>query len=168
MSSEPKASYRIPKIPVRVEINLGGRGIRPIEIYVAEHLARAFRRQHVADLLAGPEAFLPARDLGDDRFAMFNKAVAIWIRIPLASGSLPVEESSVALTDELFEQQHPVEIELASGERLCGDLMYSLPAERARPVDYLNEVHRFCRLWTSDYLYLVNKDSVVWIVEGGS
>ena len=165
MSIEPRSSYRIPKIPVRVEINLGPRGIRPVEIYVAEHVADAFRRQHVADLLAGAEAFLPARDIDADRFAMFNKAVAVWIRIPLTDGSLPVEESSVALTDELFEQQHAVEIELASGESLTGDLMYSLPSDRARPVDYLNQLQRFCRLWTPDYLYLVNKDSVIRVVE---
>lgn len=153
---------------MRVEINLGSPGVRPVEIYVAEHVAHAYRRQHVADLLAGPEAFLPARDIDDDQFAMFNKSVAIWIRIPLAGGSLPVEESSVALTDELFEQQHPVEIELAGGERLSGDLMYSLPPDRARPVDYLNEVQRFCRLWTVDHLYLINKQSVVRVIEVAS
>ena len=161
------SNYRIPKIPVRVEIKVGGHGICPVEIYVAEHVARGFRRQHVADLLAGPEGFLPARDIESDRFAIFSKSVSRWIRIPLASGTLPVEESS-ELADELFEQQQPVEVELDDGESLSGDLLYSLPSDRARPVDYLNQAERFCRLWTSDYLYLVNKDFIVRVNEVGS
>lgn len=168
MSSETNTSYRIPKIPVRVEIHMGGRGIRPVEVYVAEHLARGYRRQHVADLLAGPEGFLPARDIDGDRYALFNKAVARWIRIPLSGGSLPVEESSVALTDELFEQQHPIAIELDDGETLAGDLLYSLPIDRARPVDYLNQTERFCRLWTTDHLYLINKRFIVRVDEVAS
>lgn len=168
MSAETSTTYRIPKIPVRVEINLGGRGICPIEIYVAEHVARAFRRQHVADLLASPETFLPARDIEDDRFAIFSKAVARWIRVPLSGGNLPVEESSAELADELFEQKQPVEIELDSGESLAGDLLYSLPSDRARPVDYLNQVERFCRLWTGEHLYLVNKSFIVRVKEVAS
>lgn len=163
--SEASSTYRIPKIPVRVEINLGNRGVCPIEIYVAEHVARGFRRQHVADLLAGPEGFLPARDINEDRFAIFGKAVARWIRIPLSAGSLPVEESSGALTDELFEQQYPVDIELDDGESLTGDLLYSLPSDRARPADYLNLPDRFCRLWTNDHLYLINKTFVLRVKE---
>lgn len=164
MSASDPPTYRIPKIPVTVEVNLGTPGIRRVEIFVAEHVADAFRRQHVADLLASPERFLPAREPGAANASLFNKAVAVWIRIPTSEGGLPVEESSAEL-EELFEQQHPVEVELASGEVVRGDLLYSLPSDRSRVADYLNRGDRFFRLWTTDFLYLVNKDHVVRVQE---
>lgn len=159
-----KTSYRIPKIPVAVEINLGEGEIRWVEVFVAEHLDRSFRPQHVADLLASPQPFLPARQVGEERTALFHKDVAVWIRIATAAGALPVEESAGGL-DELFEHKRAVTVELSTGESIAGDLLYSLPNDRARVIDYLNQESRFFRLFGAEYLYLVNKDRVVQVIE---
>jgi len=154
---------RIPKIAVTVELNLDGKEVRQLEVFVAEHLAHSYRRQHVADLLASSEQFHPARDPADKSWALFNKAVAVWFRVPLTDGNLPVEESEVA--QELFDKQHRVVVEMTTGERLEGELLYSLPRERSRPVDYLNDCGRFFRLWTTTHLYLVNTGYVIRLSE---
>jgi len=159
--SEP--DLRIPKIPVTVELNLDGKEIRRVEVFVAEHLADSYRRQHVADLLASAEQWHPAHDIALDSFALFNKAIAVWIRVPLTDGNLPVEETD--LTDELFDNRHAVTVVMTTGESLEGELLYSLPKERSRPVDYLNQSGRFFRLWTATHLYLVNTGYVIRVAD---
>ncbi len=165
MSTHERLDLCIPKIPVAVELSLDGGAVRHVEIFVAEHLDDGYRRQHVADLLATAEQFHPARDRADNSWALFNKAITVWIRIPLTGGSLPVEEVEPGAAEELFNNQSRVSVEMKTGEVLSGDLLYSLPPDRSRAVDYLNSSERFFRLWTPEYLYLVNTAYVIRLVE---
>lgn len=158
---------RLPKFPVAVELSLAGRGPLAVEVFVAEHLATNYRRQHVIDLLENDTAFLPARQVEGDRFLVFNKAAVVWVGIPLASGQLPVEESAEATETELYDTQREVEVELSTGASLRGNVLYSLPPESARVADYLNQPGRFMRLWTGDQVYLINKAYVLSVAELG-
>jgi hypothetical protein len=156
---------RLPKFPVVVELSLAGRGPISVEVFVAEHQATDYRRQHVLDLLESDTAFLPARQVDGDRFLVFNKAAAVWVGFPLTSGELPVEEAAEAPETELYESQHEVEVELSTGASLRGNVLYSLPPESARVADYLNQPGRFMRLWTVDRVYLINKAYVLSVAE---
>lgn len=156
---------RLPKFPVAVELSLAGRGPLAVELFMAEHLATHFRRQHVLDLLESDVAFLPARDVESDRLLVFNKDAAVWVGIPLEAGELPVEESAEAPETELYETQQEIEVELSTGASLRGSVLYSLPPERARVADYLNRPGRFVRVWTAERFYLINKAYVLSVAE---
>jgi hypothetical protein len=158
---------RLPKFPVAIELSLAGRGPQAVEVFVAQHLATDFRRQHVVDLLESDTAFLPARQVDGHRFLVFNKAAVVWVGIPLAAGELPVEEAAEAPETELYESQREIEVELSTGATLRGSVLYSLPPQSARLADYLNQPGRFIRLWTVDRVYLINKAFVLSVAELG-
>lgn len=146
---------RIPKQTVLVDLALAGAEPRPVEILLAEQLAREFRRQHVLDLLEEPVSFFPARDSASGAWEIVNKRWLLWIR--LGSG----EE----VDEELFDVAKKIRVDLQGGAPLEGELLHS--EESARVSDYLNLPGRFFRLWEGEHLYLVNKSFVLRIVETG-
>jgi hypothetical protein len=163
-------ALKVPTIAVRVELLLHGGPpvMRAVELFVAEHLADQYRRQHVTDLLEAAAAFVPVRSAGEGVVELLNKEAVIWVRVPLHAGEPPVEEKlDPASADvELFDEMHAVRVELASAEPLGGDILYSpTAAGHGRVVDYLNEPGRMFRLWTAEHLYLINKRFVVRVVE---
>ncbi|MEO8349236.1 MAG: hypothetical protein ABI610_10015, partial [Acidobacteriota bacterium] len=48
---------------------------------------------------------------------------------------------------------------------LEGEILYSAPEGSARVVDVMNRRERFFRVWSGDRVFLVNKDSVLRLVE---
>jgi|SRR5579883_2836771 len=153
---------RIPKHAVVVELRLEGREARKVELYLAEHRDRSWRRQDVLDLLEHPPEFLPARDVADQARVLFNKATVVWIGVPRAAQAADEAPGGAAPDPEpLYEQKRAVRLELLGGVALDGKLLYSAPPERARVSDHLNGPGRFLRLHTDEQLYLVNKAFVV-------
>jgi len=152
---------RIRKQAVAVELALAGGEPRRVQVFVAEHRANEYRRQDVLDLLEHVQAFLPARDPATGRGEIFNKDALLWIALPLSPfGSEPESEA-----EELFEFRRPARVDFLGGQSISGELLYSAPAESTRLVDYVNEPGRFVRLWTKDFLYLINKAFVLRLVE---
>jgi hypothetical protein len=152
---------RVRQQNVPVELALADSVPRPVEIFLDEHQAHAFRRQHILDLLEGEAAFLPARDSATGVWEIFNKAALIWIRVPLE----PLGQGGAESSDELFDFQSRVRVELRGGPPIDGDLLYSAPEEASRAVDYLNAAGRFFRLWDTHHLYLVNRSFVLRVIE---
>jgi hypothetical protein len=152
---------RVRKQNVPVDLALADSQPRSVEIFLAEHQAHEFRRQHVFDLLEHDAAFLPARDFASGQWEIFNKDSVLWIRIP--RGSLGEGEEA----EELFDLEKKVRVELRGGEPLEGELLYSMPEASTRVIDYLNQEGRFFRLWQADLLYLVNKAFVSRVAELG-
>jgi hypothetical protein len=152
---------RVRKDPLEVELALVGRAPRQVEIYLAEHGAHDFVRQRVLDLIEKVDAFLPACDVESGQWETFNARSIVWIGI--SRPTVDVEGSA----DELFEHRRDVHVSLAGGESLRGEVLYSAPDGESRLVDYLNRRDRFFRLWNGDRVFLVNKESVVRIVENG-
>jgi hypothetical protein len=153
---------RIRKQAVLVDLALAGSEARQAEVFLAEHEAHEFRRQHVIDLLQSMRGFLPARDWETGLWELFNKDVLMWIRVPLAP--LGGEEAESG-DDELFDFRKNVRVDLMGGSPLQGELLYSAPDEYTRTADYLNLEGRFFHLWQEGHLYLVNKSFVQRIVE---
>ena len=151
---------RIPKMAVAVELALAGGEPRRVEIFVAEQRDHDFRRQDVLNLLERVQAFLPARDVATGNGEIFNKDAVLWIALPV-----PALESETSEPAELFEFRRPVRVSLLGGRTITGEILYSAPAESTRLVDFLNETGRFLRLWTKDFLYLINKACVLRLTD---
>jgi hypothetical protein len=139
--------------------------VRRYEVFVAPHQEHAYRRQHVIDLLEIHDGFVPARDVAEDRWVLTNKATVVWAALALTDGALPLEEEAETYEQQLYDVQVMVTVELLMHPAIEGQILYSPPADHARVVDYLNQPRRFFRLWTSDRLYLVNKDHVIRVHE---
>ena len=159
--TDPAGPLRIRKQAVAVELALAAGEPRRVEVFVAEHRHNEFRRQDVLDLLEHVQAFLPARDAASGRWEIFNKDALLWIGVPVA----PFGSEPAAAPEELFEFRRPLRVDLMGERSLSGELLYSAPAESTRVVDYVNEPGRFLRLWTRDFLYLINKAFVLRLVE---
>jgi hypothetical protein len=91
----------------------------------------------------------------------FNARAVVWI------GMSRLSDDAAGAGDELYEHRKFVRVALADGGALEGEILYSAPDDEARLVDYLNRPDRFLRLWDGDRFFLVNKESVVRIVENG-
>jgi len=159
--TEQSGPLRIRKNAVTVELALAAGEPRRVEVFVAEHRDKEFRRQDVLNLLEHMQAFLPARDAATRRGEIFNKDAVLWIALPLS----PAGTEPASAAEELFEFRRPVRVDFLAGQSISGEVLYSAPAESTRLVDYVNEPGRFLRVWTKDFLYLINKAFVLRVVE---
>ena len=158
--AEPRP-LRVPKNPLEVELALQGARPRRVEIFLAEHGSHDFNRQKVLELLDEADSFLPVRDLETGRWESFNSRAIVWIG--MSASSIGAEGSA----DELFEHRRSIRVELASGDWLHGEVLYSASDSGPRLVDHLNRSERYFRLWRGDRVLLVNKDRVLTVVENG-
>jgi hypothetical protein len=150
---------RVPKQRVEVEVAFPSRAPETVEIFLAEHQARAFRRQDVLDLLEREHAFLPAQDKATGAWILFNKDAVLWVAIPFAVGDAEAE------ADELYDQRRVVRVELVGGATLEGEILYTAPAGHSRLADHLSLPGRFFRLWSEGRVTLVNKAFVLRVLE---
>ena len=162
-------ALKLPMIAVRVDLMLRGGTARSVELFVAEHRAREYRRQLVTDLLTAPGAFVPVRMGGaSGGIELLSKAALVWVRVPQTGGEPPVEETADPSSPnvDLFDEVHSVRVDLAGAGALHGDILYSAAiAGHRRVIDYLNQPGLLLRLWTTEHLYLVNKQFVDLVVE---
>ncbi|MDQ5858265.1 MAG: hypothetical protein M3542_08330 [Acidobacteriota bacterium] len=150
---------RIRKETIEVELVLAGDPPRRVKLFLAEHGSHGFDRQRVLDLLEQPGSFLPACDLETGNWESFNSRSVVWIA--MSRSSADAEGSGT----DLYDRRKLVRVALAAGGSLEGDLLYCAPEEAARVVDVMNRRERFLRLWSGDRVFLVNKDSVLRVVE---
>jgi hypothetical protein len=155
------AQLRIRKEPLSVELMLAGDLPRRVELFLAEHGSHDFNRQRVLDLLEEVDSFLPVRDLETGERESFNSRAVVWIG--MSGASIDAEGSS----DELFEHRRSVRVSLVGGASLEGEVLYSAPDGGSRLVDHLNRKERFFRLWNGERVFLVNKGSVLRVVDCG-
>jgi len=150
---------RVRKEPIEVELLLAGEPPRRVELFLAEHGSRGFDRQSVLDLLEQSEGFLPACDRETGNWESFNSRSVTWI------GMSRIATDTDESANELYDRRKMVRVEFAGLRFLEGELLYSAPEESARVVDLMNRGERFLRLWSGDRVYLVNKASVLRVVE---
>lgn len=173
------SELRLPTLAVAVDLARAGRAPERVELFVADALGRS-RSQlagEIATMLDGEPAFVPVRELdtsAEPRVAALNKQAILWIAISLRDvGAGPVSDSVPEAVDAfepseiltLFDHRHDVRVELDTGVVVEGHVLYSSPADRPRLTDHLNASLRFLRVWTSDALYLVNKQHIVRVLE---
>lgn len=97
--------------------------------------------------------FVPVRMA--ERVELLNLA---WIAYVACPGRLP----EVADREEVGFRHERVELDLAGGARLAGELIYALPPGHARVSDLLNAAgERFLLLITADETLFVNRTAIV-------
>ena len=149
-------------VPARLALR-GSSSALAAELFVADvpRAARSILLDDVADLLDDRADFVPARV--DERVRLYSKHAIAWLAVPRRDEIEFDDSPSEVIV--LYDRQHKVKIELASGAALTGVLFDSSPSDRPRVVDHLNNAGRFVRLWTSDEHILVNKVEIVGVSE---
>ena len=150
---------QVPKQTIEVDLALAGAAPRRVELFLAEHGPHDFERQHVLELLDQVGSFIPIRDIGTGEWESFNSRAVVWVAI--SGPSVDVEGSG----DELFEHRRSVRVQLAGGEWLEGEVLYSAPDLGGRLVDHLNRHEPYFRLWKAEQVFLVNKLWVLRVLE---
>jgi hypothetical protein len=164
---ERKDELRLPTVAVPVKLTLVSRRVLEAELFVVD-AARTNRSQLLDDLAAmldEPASFVPVRSGGGVR--LYAKHAISWIDVPSPDDG-DADKDFVDIPSEvitLYDRQHRVEVELATGERLAGTFFDSSPSDRPRVVDHLNRAVRFVRLWTIEDHYLINKDQILQVSE---
>ncbi len=165
---ERKPELRLPTVAVPVRLALVGRDAVAAELFVAD-VARPGRSQlhdDLAAILDEAASFMPVRC--GERVRLYAKSSIAWVCVVRHDGEDSAEAEFVDIPSEvitLYDRQHHVVVELASGGSLSGSLFDSSPSDRPRVVDHLNGAGRFLRLWTPDDHYLINKDQILHVSE---
>jgi hypothetical protein len=146
--------YKIPKVETRVWILLDdGRTLEGCLFTAA--IGPGGGPETVLDRLNDrSEDFLPLAADGD-RF-LINKSGIISVQVPGGEGVIGAEEAEAA-------REVPVRISLIGGMSLLGRFVITMPAERARVLDYLNAAPRFVPLLGEGMTTLVQKRFVVTV-----
>jgi hypothetical protein len=112
------------------------------------------RPETVGDRLNDPETrFVPVRV--EERVELLHLA---WIAYVACPGELP----EVAEREAVGCRRERVELELAGGARLAGELLYALPPGHARVSDLLNTAgERFLLLLAAGETLFVNRAAIV-------
>jgi hypothetical protein len=104
------------------------------------------------DLLNRSERFF-AVTLADDDLLLLAKSHVLFVRLPPHPAFVDPERESAA-------RRLGLEVELADGSRLEGVVIFEMPPDRPRVLDYLNAAPRFFALWTPDAVHLLNRGHV--------
>lgn len=149
---------RLPTVAVPVRLAMVGATPVDADLFVPDvtRQSRGTLIDDVAAMLDEPEGWLPARR-GTEVRLVAKHAIA-WIAMTRRDPDRDAHDFSSEEPSEvtkLYDQQFPVEVELASGARVRGTLLDSAPADRSRVIDHLNTARRFVRLWTHDEQYFI-------------
>lgn len=158
---------RLPTIAVPVRLAMIGAAPVDAALFVPDvpRPGRGRLIDDVAAMLDEPAGWLPARR-GTEVRLVAKHAIA-WVSMTRrdpnrGANDFATEEPSEVTT--LYDQQFPVEVELASGDRMRGTLLDSAPADRSRVIDHLNAARRFVRLWTPDEQYLISTVQILAVL----
>ncbi len=151
-------TLKLPTAAVEVELALADGAIVPAQLFVPERARRGRALAlELAELLDAGSAFVPARDAGG-HVVLYAKRALVYVKIAL---------DPEGADDVLYDQRHDVEVVLAHGPTLIGQILYTSPADRLRVIDHLNQPSAFLRLWTAASLYVIGKPHVLRVREIG-
>ena len=104
------------------------------------------------DMLNREERFF-AVSLDDGHPVLLAKAHVVFLKLPPQPLIADPDRASAAKSMEMA-------IELVTGLVIQGAITAELPAERARPIDFLNVALAFFTLWSADAVHLINRAHV--------
>jgi hypothetical protein len=139
-------------VPLRI-VGLDGRAVEA-GVFLRAGAERAEARERLDHKLNDPElVFLPVK-LG----AKIELVHLAWVAYFACAGRPP----EVAAREEVGAQRERVELELAFGELVEGELLYTLPSGHARVSDLLNDpAERFLLLLAERETLFVHRAAIV-------
>lgn len=155
------SEWRMLKLAIGVELKRAGRDPERAELFIDNVAGASAIAGEVAALLESDTQFVPVREPdapGGSQVALVGKRAIAWVAVPLVRTD---DDDTLAL----FDHQHEVRVELDITEPIFGRVLYSSPADRPRLIDHLNLGVHFVRVWTTEVLYLINKQHIVRVVE---
>ncbi len=160
-----KDELRLPTFTVAVRLALVGHEPTGAELFLSEEpRGRSEMIDMLGELLDQATAFVPVKSARGVQ--LLAKHAIAWLAVPREELSPEHEFDDVpSEVMTLYDRQHHVLVEMATGAKLEGMLFDSAPADRPRVIDHLNSVCKFVRLWTSDEHYLVHKDHILHVTE---
>ena len=133
---------------VRVEVPLTDRRILRGDIHLHSGAKHHSGPETPADLFNRPENFF-ALVLEGEQPLFIAKRHVLYIQLPPQPAIDDPDRASAAMRIEL-------EIEMADGSLHEGVVMYELPPDRPRALDFLNNAPPFFSLWAPDGVRVVN------------
>ena len=144
-------SLRVPQREVHAELRLHGGETRSGLLFVPAAGPDGGPGRLTDRLNDSHEAFLALKEAGAGTLVSKQRIVRV---------SLAASEREVEVKDQ--ESRIPALVQLADGTRVEGEVLYAMPADRSRLIDYLNSAPRFIQLIESrvdgDRLVLINRD----------
>lgn len=143
---------RVPKWQTPVEIALSDGTRSTYDLFLAERIAEANRPEHVSDLLATSDLFLPVLDPANGTVAFIRKASIAWAR---------VSRDFEPISDEELPLRQQVQLSLSGAQTVTGNLAWTVRPGGNRLQDALNWHEAWMRLVEPGAVVLVNKNHVL-------
>jgi hypothetical protein len=149
-----ESNLSVPKSQVRISL------ASPVEtvegfVFVAEFSEHTRGAERVGEILNHPSAFLPVRDLRDDRIYLYNKASIVVLTV------LEPNRREWEIEELEFSPAEKVDITLANGETLSGITYLDPRREQSRVSDLLNRPDSFVVLVREEGVTYVSKRFIV-------
>jgi hypothetical protein len=149
-----ESNLSVPKSQVRVSL------ASPVEtvegyVFVAEFSEHTRGAERVGEILNHTAAFLPVRDLRDDRIYLYNKASIVALTV------LEPDRREWEIEELEFSPAEKVDITLANGETLSGITYLDPRREKSRVSDLLNRPESFVVLVREEGVTYVAKRYIV-------
>jgi hypothetical protein len=155
--------FRIPRLRVPAQVTLLGRQVRHVQLFLGERAESHSGHERPSDVLESGIDFLPALDR--DEVVFLNlKAVEV-LSLP-AHVEFGAEEMTVLDAALLQSTHRRVEVELADGTSVRGDVTYIMPEGQRRLQDFLNDKGRFLRLRDGETARLIHKRHILMVRQG--
>ena len=150
------SEFRIEKVRRPVVVKLVGGTTLEGDIFLQPWARYRSGTQNPADLLNEPEPFFPLSSAGDDMVMVAKDRVT---QVQFDDGSPEAEDGGAA--------EVAVDVVLADGTQISGDLRLEARSDRARLLDFLNGDHqRFLTIRTEAAVCLVNRAQIAQVRHG--
>ena len=145
-----ESNLSVPKSQVRISL------ASPVEtvqgfVFVAEFSEHTRGAERVGEILNHAAAFLPVRDLRDDRVYLYNKAAIISLTV------LEPNRRDWEIEELEFSPAERVDLTLTTGETLSGITYLDPRREKSRMSDLLNRPESF--------IVLVREEGVTYVAK---
>ena len=149
-----ESNLSVPKSQVRISL---ASPVETIEgfVFVAEFSEHTRGAERVGEILRHAEAFLPVRDMRDDRIYLYNKASIVTLTV------LEPNRRDWEIEELEFSPAERVDLTLANGETLSGITYLDPRREKSRVSDLLNRPEGFVVLVREEGVTYVAKRYIV-------
>lgn len=152
-------TYVVPKTGISASVLMHGRQLREVEIFLSESSPTHTGAERASDLLGAGSGFIPVRRAGSSQVFLVRREAIMVITVSALDETVAegieegILESDAARTERL-------EVVLADGSSVRGEICYVMPEGHRRVQDYLNLPEGVFKLRDDDRIHIVSKRHV--------
>jgi hypothetical protein len=152
--------YKVPRVQIAAQVRFVSRTVRDVTMFLGDRAALHPGPERPSDVLNSGDRFIPAIERDAVEFINLESVMAITVEASWEFGD-DLEILDAAL-GEMTRQR--LQVWLADGSTLRGDVLYLLPEGQRRVQDYLNGPAPFFALRDAGRVHVVHKRHVVLVV----